>query len=92
MGGCAEVPLFVAYTTRCRSRWPSKYGTIESAASRELGARTGRQETAPKEGLHDRRERAERKAHGAQRPGHNNELGEGAKTKFRRRLTSAQPM
>ena len=45
-----------------------------------------------KEGLHDRRERTERKAHGAQRPRHNNELGEGAKTKFRRRLTSAQPM
>ena len=45
-----------------------------------------------REGLHDRRERAERKAHGAQRPRHNNELGEGAKTKFRRRLTSAKPM
>jgi len=33
-----------------------------------------------KEGLHDRRERTERKAHGAQRPRHNNELGEGAST------------
>ena len=32
------------------------------------------------EGLHDRRERTERKAHGAQRPRHNNELGEGAST------------
>jgi len=33
-----------------------------------------------KEGLHDRCERVERKAHGAQRPRHNNELGEGAST------------
>jgi len=33
-----------------------------------------------REGLHDRRERAERKAHGAQRPRHNNELGEGVST------------
>jgi len=33
-----------------------------------------------KEGLHDRREQAEHKAHGAQRARHNNELGEGAST------------
>ena len=38
------------------------------------------QGAAIREGLHDRRERAERKAHGAQRPRHNNELGEGAST------------
>ncbi|WP_131110689.1 2-succinyl-5-enolpyruvyl-6-hydroxy-3-cyclohexene-1-carboxylic-acid synthase [Sulfuricystis thermophila] len=38
-----------------------------------------------------RRERADGKAPGAQRPRHNIELGEGAKTEFRRRLTSAQP-
>jgi len=44
-----------------------------------------------KKGPHDRRERAERNAHGAQRPRQNTELGEGATTQLRPRLTFAKP-
>jgi len=48
--------------------------------------------SAFREGLHDRHERAERKAHGAQRPRHHHEFGEGASTAQRSDLLAPQVM